>query len=64
MAFLSPETFDLTHGHAANAKLGETVLDLLQLEWLDDCFDFLHSKPPLKCLAAHISKDVPKGRFA
>jgi len=31
MAFLATESFDLAHGHTADARLGEGILDLLEL---------------------------------
>jgi len=31
MSFLATESFDLAHGHTADAKPGEAILDLLKL---------------------------------
>src|ERR1700737_4037720 len=46
MTFLATEAFHFGHGHTFNTKLGEGFLDLLELERLDDRFQFFHSDVP------------------
>src|SRR5260370_30000610 len=48
MALLAPVTFDLRDGHPVHAGRGQSVSDLVELEWLDDGHDDLHGfDPPL-----------------
>src|SRR5450432_2272557 len=48
MALLAPVTFDLRDGHSVHAGRGQSVSDLVELEWLDDGHDDLHGfDPPL-----------------
>jgi len=42
MSFLPAVTFNLGHGHALQAKLGQGFAHLIKLEWLDDCHHQLH----------------------
>jgi hypothetical protein len=42
VTFLAAEAFHFSYGHAFNAQLGEGFLDLLELERLDDRFQFFH----------------------
>jgi hypothetical protein len=42
VAFLAPEPFDLTDGHALDSQFVQGIFDFLQLEGLDDRFNFLH----------------------
>jgi len=40
---LATVAFDIGDGHPLNAKFGEGILDFIQPEGLDDCFDFFSS---------------------
>jgi hypothetical protein len=42
VTLLAAVTFDFGHGHALQAKLGEGLAHLIELEWLDDCHHQLH----------------------
>jgi hypothetical protein len=42
MSFLAAEAFDFGHRHAGNTDVSQSILNLLQFEWLNDRFDFLH----------------------
>ena len=42
VAFLAAETFDIDQGHAVDTKLGDGILDGVNLERFDDGLDFLH----------------------
>src|SRR5438445_3042400 len=42
MTLLAAETLDLRHRETADADLGERLAHLVELERLDDCFDFFH----------------------
>src|SRR5665647_300652 len=46
MTLLPAETLGFGHGDALQSDLLERLLYLVQLEWLDDGFDFLHRAPP------------------
>src|SRR3984957_3140627 len=46
MALLTPITFDLRDGHPVHAGRGESVADLVELEWLDDGHDDFHGYGP------------------
>src|SRR5262245_5974224 len=46
VALLPPEPAHLGHRHADDADAGERLLDVVQLERLDDRFDFFHAGPP------------------
>src|SRR5690606_8270955 len=41
-AFLAPETFHFSDGHAFDAYVPKGILLFLELEWFDDRFDFFH----------------------
>ena len=43
VALLAAESLDFGDGHAFDAEFAEGVFDFLELERLDDGFDFLHS---------------------
>ena len=43
VAFLPAESFHFADGHAFDADFAEGVFDFLELERLDDGFDFLHA---------------------
>ena len=43
LAARAPEAFDFGDGHSLHAHLGESVLHLVELEWLDDGFNLLHA---------------------
>src|ERR1700716_742890 len=48
MALLAPISFDLRDGHPVHAGRGQSVSDLVELEWLDDGHDDFHGfNPPL-----------------
>jgi len=47
MALLAPETLGLGHRDALNADLVQSFLHLVELEGLDDRFDFLHRTLPV-----------------
>ena len=46
VAALTPEAFDLGHGDALHADLGERFAHVVELERLDDRHDHFHSKTP------------------
>ncbi len=56
MAFLASETLGLGHRDALEADLLQSLLNFIELEWLDDRFDLFHAvaAPPMdaKCRLA------------
>jgi hypothetical protein len=46
VSFLAAEAFDFGNGHALDAEFVESILHLVQLEWFDDGFNFLHVMNP------------------
>ncbi len=44
MSLLPAEPFDFRDGHPFNPELGQCFFDLLELERLDDGFQFFHVK--------------------
>ena len=60
VAFLAAESFDFADGHAFDADFAEGVLHFLQLEWLDDRFDFLHNC--VQFTAPTVSGSTKRGR--
>jgi hypothetical protein len=42
VSFLAAVSFDFGNGHALNTHLVQRFFDIIELEWLDDCFDFFH----------------------
>src|SRR3954470_23160678 len=44
------EAFDLADGHALNSELAEIVFYVVQLERLDDGFDFFHESSAADCV--------------
>src|SRR5690606_15224190 len=47
MALLPPKALCLGDGYSLEPGLLKRFLDLIELEWLDDCFDLLHClRPP------------------
>src|SRR5262245_59824055 len=45
MAFLAPKTLDFTDGHSLDTYLREGILNLVELERLDYCFNHFHALP-------------------
>ena len=43
VAFLAAKTFDFGDGHALDADFAQGIFNFLQLEWLNDRFDFFHN---------------------
>src|SRR5512135_2667750 len=65
MTLLASEPFCLRHRYALQADFLQGFLHLIELEWFDDRFDFLHSSvgPPLDAkqrLAARFRSPSPK----
>src|ERR1700722_11582744 len=56
MALLPAKPFGLGDGNALQSNLLKRFFDLVELEWLDDGFDFFHGSPPGHF---HISNCVP-----
>jgi hypothetical protein len=46
VALLSPEPLGFGNGNALQSNFLERFFDLVELEWLDDGFDFFHLTPP------------------
>jgi hypothetical protein len=46
MALLPPEPLGFGNGNALQSNFLKRFFDLVELEWLDDGFDFLHGLPP------------------
>jgi hypothetical protein len=42
VAFLAAKALDLADGHAFDADFVQCIFYVIQLEWLDDGFDFFH----------------------
>src|SRR5438445_11247215 len=42
MTFLPAESFNFDHRHSLDSEFGKSILDFLEFEWFDYCFDLFH----------------------
>jgi len=61
MSLLPPEALYLGDGQAADADLGQSLADLVELEWLDDSFDLFHECSGIN--AGLLQRRLHHGRF-